>query len=501
MTVLQRAVLDGRENMVKHMLKMVHGNLAHKELGEKVPFVQSKNKEINGLNALELAEFMLKKTRKTRKKKKKKKNAKQLTEMLQRYTNIIKELKAAYNTKALKPAYKRGRKGCVFSTKRGPSTRAFAEVRKLVSKVARKCVLLQTNAVVRRMVANAVRDAEAVAAAEKALAVLAASAEAAKKREAAAKAKADEKAAAKAKAKEAKKRRCEWMGVAATIDAALKSNDVATLSKLVKKKYPKEITTHRRVSDALERANSVVVKTMKGGKGGNRKGGGSGGKGGNRKGGGSGGSGGTSTLSKKQRKRQRKKAEKAAAARSAKRKMEEVDRLKRIEAQRVKRKMEEEDRLKRQNLARRVAMERRIGLCRFHSEGRCRFGARCNYAHGRADRRARSQRRPVPAAFPQNAGGGGGGGGDEGPIALARPLASALPAPAAAAAASADADEEERKLCVICWAAAADWACVPCGHKCLCANCKDELERRARGRTICPRCRGENDLIMRVFEN
>ena len=46
--------------------------------------------------------------------------------------------------------------------------------------------------------------------------------------------------------------------------------------------------------------------------------------------------------------------------------------------------------------------------------------------------------------------------------------------------------------CVICWDGDAEYAAVPCGHRCLCANCSQTVSE-------CPVCRAAMTAVLRVF--
>ena len=46
--------------------------------------------------------------------------------------------------------------------------------------------------------------------------------------------------------------------------------------------------------------------------------------------------------------------------------------------------------------------------------------------------------------------------------------------------------------CAICWDGEAEYAVVPCGHRCLCANCSKAVSE-------CPVCRGEIAAVLRIF--
>lgn len=57
--------------------------------------------------------------------------------------------------------------------------------------------------------------------------------------------------------------------------------------------------------------------------------------------------------------------------------------------------------------------------------------------------------------------------------------------------------EDEAASCDICIAAPAVMAFVPCGHRCVCAACVEQLSGEHRNR--CPRCRGAAVNIIRIF--
>ena len=46
--------------------------------------------------------------------------------------------------------------------------------------------------------------------------------------------------------------------------------------------------------------------------------------------------------------------------------------------------------------------------------------------------------------------------------------------------------------CAICWDGDPEYAVVPCGHRCLCANCSKAVSE-------CPVCRGEIAAVLRIF--
>ena len=55
-------------------------------------------------------------------------------------------------------------------------------------------------------------------------------------------------------------------------------------------------------------------------------------------------------------------------------------------------------------------------------------------------------------------------------------------------------DGNGNKECVVCMDKAGDYACVPCGHLCLCDDCKDNVDRK------CPVCRKRCDCIIKIFQ-
>jgi len=54
------------------------------------------------------------------------------------------------------------------------------------------------------------------------------------------------------------------------------------------------------------------------------------------------------------------------------------------------------------------------------------------------------------------------------------------------------ASEKSVGSCVICMSAPAEYACVPCGHQCLCSECKTSLP-------TCPVCRAPIQQVLRIF--
>jgi len=51
----------------------------------------------------------------------------------------------------------------------------------------------------------------------------------------------------------------------------------------------------------------------------------------------------------------------------------------------------------------------------------------------------------------------------------------------------------DEDCCVICWVLEANFACVPCGHICVCENCRECLKG------VCPMCRQPAAQLMKVF--
>ena len=61
------------------------------------------------------------------------------------------------------------------------------------------------------------------------------------------------------------------------------------------------------------------------------------------------------------------------------------------------------------------------------------------------------------------------------------------------------------KLCVICDDAPAAWALLPCGHRCLCADCVVNYQEPTPGGpptrcTECPLCRARVDRTWRIYD-
>ena len=50
-------------------------------------------------------------------------------------------------------------------------------------------------------------------------------------------------------------------------------------------------------------------------------------------------------------------------------------------------------------------------------------------------------------------------------------------------------NEKRNNECLVCMDAPRDYACIPCGHLCLCGKCKDNIDRK------CPICRKKYDSI------
>lgn len=55
--------------------------------------------------------------------------------------------------------------------------------------------------------------------------------------------------------------------------------------------------------------------------------------------------------------------------------------------------------------------------------------------------------------------------------------------------------KESHGKCVVCMECDASFACVPCGHRCLCQHCADKLTPASR----CPMCRKPKSQLIRVF--
>ena len=47
--------------------------------------------------------------------------------------------------------------------------------------------------------------------------------------------------------------------------------------------------------------------------------------------------------------------------------------------------------------------------------------------------------------------------------------------------------------CIICMDNSPNYACIPCGHKCLCKDCKDNVIDN------CPVCRNPYDSVIKIF--
>jgi len=56
----------------------------------------------------------------------------------------------------------------------------------------------------------------------------------------------------------------------------------------------------------------------------------------------------------------------------------------------------------------------------------------------------------------------------------------------------------ENGLCVVCWDRCANYAVIPCGHLCLCANCSTENVRHLNGK--CPVCTRRIDRTVRIYQ-
>jgi len=62
--------------------------------------------------------------------------------------------------------------------------------------------------------------------------------------------------------------------------------------------------------------------------------------------------------------------------------------------------------------------------------------------------------------------------------------------------------QQERELCVICMDKPKTYLIAPCGHKCLCEDCAESLERQGHGdrNKTCPICRVPMQRMFKVFE-
>ena len=56
---------------------------------------------------------------------------------------------------------------------------------------------------------------------------------------------------------------------------------------------------------------------------------------------------------------------------------------------------------------------------------------------------------------------------------------------------------DDSKLCVVCLDGERDYAIVPCGHRCLCADCKAEYEGND---AKCPICRVKAKMTIKIFD-
>lgn len=59
-----------------------------------------------------------------------------------------------------------------------------------------------------------------------------------------------------------------------------------------------------------------------------------------------------------------------------------------------------------------------------------------------------------------------------------------------------NADDKPGAMCVVCWDAPAEGACIPCGHIAGCMNCLSEIKAKQWG---CPVCRGPIEQVIRVY--
>jgi len=56
---------------------------------------------------------------------------------------------------------------------------------------------------------------------------------------------------------------------------------------------------------------------------------------------------------------------------------------------------------------------------------------------------------------------------------------------------------EEEKMCVICLSVPKTHAFVPCGHRCICQRCGDDVLKEAT--SSCPICRAEAKHVLQIF--
>jgi chromosome segregation ATPase len=73
----------------------------------------------------------------------------------------------------------------------------------------------------------------------------------------------------------------------------------------------------------------------------------------------------------------------------------------------------------------------------------------------------------------------------------------------AAAGEGSHAADDDATMCSVCMQETKTEICVPCGHKCLCKTCAEEVERRAELRgeqPRCPICRDETQYTITVWE-
>ena len=54
-------------------------------------------------------------------------------------------------------------------------------------------------------------------------------------------------------------------------------------------------------------------------------------------------------------------------------------------------------------------------------------------------------------------------------------------------------EKHTENRCVICLDDKPKYACIPCGHQCLCEQCKDSVT------DICPVCRHQFDSVFKIF--
>ena len=55
------------------------------------------------------------------------------------------------------------------------------------------------------------------------------------------------------------------------------------------------------------------------------------------------------------------------------------------------------------------------------------------------------------------------------------------------------------KLCSVCMSKPINTVCVPCGHRCVCNECANDL--RARNKISCIICRKKVDTFVKTFDS